>query len=117
VAIEVEKLLAEALTKHGIRLDPHDPAVVLVTLNKLVLEDAVKSVVADVRQATSEFEEAAGRVQDRVGAAIAARLKIAAGSAARAPAGWGRWACVYLGLGSGAGLFLIGIAVGRWVLR
>ena len=41
MAIDVERLLAEALTKHGIRLDPHDPAIVLVTLNRLVLEDAV----------------------------------------------------------------------------
>ena len=42
MAIDVERLLAEALTKHGIRLDPHDPAIVLVTLNRLVLEDAAE---------------------------------------------------------------------------
>ena len=58
MAIDVERLLAEALTKHGIRLDPHDPAIVLVTLNRLVLEDAVKCVTADIRKATREYEEA-----------------------------------------------------------
>jgi hypothetical protein len=35
MAIDVERLLAEALSKHGIRLDPHDPAIVLVTLNRM----------------------------------------------------------------------------------
>lgn len=116
MAIEVERLLAEALTKHGIRLDPNDPAVVLVTLNRLVLEDAVKSVAADVRQATRDFEDAASRVQGLVGTAIAARLKVSA-SSAPFPATWSRWVCVYVALGAGVGLFLIGVAVGRWILR
>lgn len=116
MAIDVERLLQEALTQHGIRLDPHDPAVVLVTLNRLVLEDAAKCVVAEVRTATREFEEAASRVQSRLGAAIAARLRSGAGSASSPTDRLGR-AYLALGLGSGAGLFLIGVAVGKWVLR
>jgi hypothetical protein len=116
MAIDVERLLAEALTKHGIRLDPHDPAIVLVTLNRLVLEDAVECVAADIREATRQYEEAANRVQSRLGAAIATRLKAGAGIGAF-PATWGRWACLALGLASGVGLFLTGIAVDRWVLR
>ena len=115
MAIDVERLLAEALTKHGIRLDPHDPAIVLVTLNRLVLEDAVDRVAADIRKATREYEEAASRVQSRLGAAIATRLKAGAGIGV-SPA-WGRWACLALGLAAGVGLFLAGIAVGRWMLR
>jgi hypothetical protein len=114
MAIDVERLLAEALTKHGIRLDPHDPAIVLVTLNRLVLEDAVECVAADIRKATREYEEAANRVQSRLGAAIATRLKAGAGAL---PAIWGRWACLALSLAAGVALFLTGIAVGRWVLR
>ena len=114
MAIDVEKLLAEALSKHGIRLDPHDPAIVLVTLNRLV-EDAVECVAADIRKATREYEEAANRVQGRLGAAIATRLKAGAGGAP--PALWDRWAFLALGLAAGVGLFLTGIAVGRWVLR
>jgi hypothetical protein len=115
MAIDVEKLLTEALTQHGIRLDPHDPAVVLVTLNRLVLEETVKSVVAEIRTATREFEEAAGRVQSRLGAAIATTIKSTA--SAEAPAGaWPWWKYLALGLGSGAALILMGIALGKWVL-
>ena len=112
MAIDVERLLAEALTKHGIRLDPHDPAIVLVTLNRLVLEDAAECFAADLRKATREYEEAANRVQSRLGAAIATRLRAGAGVGLSATV-WGRWAC----LAAGVGLFLSGIAVGRWVLR
>jgi len=115
MAIDVERLLAEALTRHGIRLDPNDPAVVLVTLNRLVLEDVAKSVAADMRQVTREFEEAGNRLQTRVGAAIATSLKVKAGSGSAVC--WRRRAYLALGLGSGAGLFLTGIAVGKWVLR
>jgi len=116
MTIDVERLLAEALAKHGIRLDPQDPAVVLVTLNRLVLEDAAKGVVADIRTATREFEEAADRVQSRFGAAIATRLK--AGSRSDAfLADWSRRACLALGFGSATGVFLSGLVVGMWLLR
>ena len=114
--IDVEQLLGEALAKHGIRLDPHDPAVVLVTLNRLVLEDASKGFVADIRKATAEFEEAADRVQSRFGAALATGIK--AGSSSDAfLANWSRRACLALGFGSATGVFLSGLAIGRWLLR
>ena len=115
MAIDTDRLLTEALKKHGIRLDPDDPAVVLVTLNRLVLEDVAESVAANIGKATKEFEEAAGRLQGKVGSAIGAVIKASTGSAA-APA-WNRWAYLALGLGSGGGLFLAGIAIGKWVLR
>lgn len=115
MAIDVERLLTEALTQHGIRLDPHDPAVVLVTLNRLVLEDAAKSVVADIRKATKEFEGAASRVQSRLGAAVAARLKSDA-TAAPPSSNWPRRAYLALAVSLSAGMFLGGITVGKWVL-
>ncbi len=116
MAIEVERMLAEAVAKHGIRLDPQDPAVVLVTLNRLALEDAAKSVSADIRQATREFEEAADRIQGRFGAAVAAAVKT--GSIPEALLGnWSRRACVALGFGSATGVFLAGLVIGRWILR
>ena len=115
MAIDTDRLLTEALKKHGIRLDPDDPAVVLVTLNRLVLEDVAESVAADIRKATKEFEAAAGHLQGKVGSAIAAAIKTSTRSAT-APV-WNRWAYVAIGLGFGAGLFLAGIVIGKWVLR
>ena len=115
MAIDTDRLLTEALKKHGIRLDPDDPAVVLVTLNRLVLEDVAESVAADIGEATREFEAAAGRLQGKVGSAVAAAIKASTRSAA-VPV-WNRWAYMAIGLGSGGGLFLAGIAIGKWVLR
>jgi len=114
--IEVERLLAEALSKHGIRLDPHDPAVVLVTLNRLVLEDAWKGLVADMRKATAEFEQAADRIQSRFGSALA--MKVKAGWSPEAfLSNWSQRAFIALGFGSATGVFLSGLVVGRWLLR
>ena len=115
MAIDTDRLLTEALKKHGIRLDPDDPAVVLVTLNRLVLEDVAESVAADIRTVTKEFEAAAGRLQGKVGSAVGAAVKASTRSTT-VPA-WNRWAYLAIGLGSGGGLFVAGIAVGKWVLR
>jgi hypothetical protein len=115
MAIDTERLLMEALKKHGIRLDPDDPAMVLLTLNRLVLEDVAESVAADIGKATREFEAAAGRLQGKVGSAVGAAVKASARSAT-APV-WNRWAYLTIGLGSGGGLFLAGMAIGKWVLR
>jgi hypothetical protein len=116
VAVDIDQLIAEAVKKHGIRLDPNDPAVVLVTLNRLVLEEAVKSIAADVRQATREFEEAAVRVQRGFGKELAGALKNTAPIAGR-PAPWNQRLWLSLGLASGFSLFTFGVAVGRWMLR
>ncbi len=114
--VDVDQLLAEAVKKHGIRLDPNDPAVVMVTLNRLVLEEVSKSIAADVRQATREFEVAAVRVQSGFGKAFAEMLKNGAPTDGRpSPRNLRLW--LSLGLASGFGLFAFGVAVGRWMLR
>jgi hypothetical protein len=116
MAVDVERMLQEALAKHGIRLDPQDPVVVLVTLNRLVLEDAAREVATDIRTAAREFEAAADRVQAKLGAAVAARIRNT-DCGAVAPLGLRSRTWVAVGLCSGAGLFSMGVAVGRWVLR
>jgi hypothetical protein len=115
MAIDTERLLTEALKKHGIRLDPDDPAVVLVTLNRLVLEDVAESVAADIGKAARGFEAAAERLQGKVGSAVGAAIRASTSSATASV--WNRWAYLAIGMGSGGGLFLAGIAIGKWVLR
>jgi hypothetical protein len=114
--LNLERLLAEVVAKHGIRLDPDDPAVVVVTLNRLVLEETARSMAADVRRAIGEFEVAASRVQGKLGEAVAKSLKggsLPGGAASRRELA--RW--VSLGFGAGVGTFLAGVAVGNWVVR
>ena len=117
MAIDVDRLLAEALTKHGIRLDPHDPG--------RGPRDAESTGAGGGRQ--SPLPRTYGRrpaslkrrpAGSKAGSARRSRHNSRAGAGSvESPARWSRLACIYLGLGSGAGLFLTGLAIGRWVLR
>jgi hypothetical protein len=75
--MDAKRLIGEVAARHGVRLDPDDPALVLVTISELVLQQAKEEFVAAARQASVEFVEAAGRVQDQAGAALAERVRAA----------------------------------------
>lgn len=68
--MDVKALIGEVAARNGIRLEPGDPAFALVTLNQLVLEEAVRDFVAEIRAATADFETSAERVQSMAGSAL-----------------------------------------------
>jgi hypothetical protein len=70
-APKIDRLIAEVAARHGVLLKPDDAAFALVTLNQLVLENAIKGLAAGIRAATADFESAFERVQTRAGAAVA----------------------------------------------
>jgi hypothetical protein len=72
--VDVEKLIGEVAARNGIRIEPDDPAFALVTLNQLILEEAVRNLVGEIRAATADFESAAERVQTRAGAMLASEI-------------------------------------------
>ena len=72
---EIKRLAAEVSGAHGIRLDPDDPMMAVVTLNRLVLEQVSSGMLKTLAEATRELNDAAGRVQVRAGAVIAEELK------------------------------------------
>lgn len=57
--------------QHGIRIDPDDPMMAVVTLNRLVFEHAVAQTLERVQLATREFDAAAEKVQVRAGGVLA----------------------------------------------
>ncbi|HEX4167497.1 MAG TPA: hypothetical protein VHZ55_18685 [Bryobacteraceae bacterium] len=67
---ELRRLAAEASLQHGIRIDPDDPIMAVVTLNRLVLENVLSEGLRSIRTAAEEFTQAAERVQIRAGAAV-----------------------------------------------
>lgn len=107
MAIEVDQLIAEAVAKHGIRLDANDPAMVLVTLNRLVLEDAARGIADEIREAAAEFDTAGDRLQKAVGIAVAQAV-----TRATIPPKAERSAAVWA-LCSGAAMFVFGWILGR----
>ena len=72
---DIDRLIAEVAARHGILLKKDDAAFALVTLNELVLESAIADLVAGMRAATTEFEKAMERVQERAGVAMAKQTR------------------------------------------
>ena len=74
LTVDVERLIGEVAARNGIRIEPDDPAFALVTLNQLVLEEAARNLVTEIRAATADFKSAAERVQSRAGSMFARML-------------------------------------------
>jgi hypothetical protein len=73
--LDLKQLAAKVSVEHGIRVDLDDPIMAVVTLNRLVLEQAANEIVEEVRSATREFEQAAENVQVSAGALVAQRVR------------------------------------------
>ena len=73
--IDVKRLAAEVSVHHGIRLDPDDPIMAVVSLNQLVFEQSVSVVVDRVASAVRELDQAAGKVQARAGIVLAQEVR------------------------------------------
>ena len=73
--IDLKRLAAEVSVQHGIRVDPDDPMMVVVTLNRLVFEQAVGQVLERVQESVRDFETAADKVQVRAGGALAQEVR------------------------------------------
>ncbi len=136
--MDLNRVIGEVAARHGVRLDPDDPALVLVTVTELMLQQAQEEFLATARRATAEFVEAAGRAQEQAGAALAESARSAGGALcgetyriqatchasnqllSSAPSVAARsisfrravWA-----VATGAALFLAGILVGRGLLQ
>jgi Transcriptional activator TraM len=62
---DVMALIGEVAARHGITLRPDDPVFALVTVNQLVLEQAMTELIGRTQQLTNEFDQAAARLQAR----------------------------------------------------
>jgi hypothetical protein len=77
-SIDIQRLIGEVAARDGIRVEPGDPAFALVTLNQLVLEDAVKQIGEHIRSGIAEFTEAVQKTESRAGKVLAEEVKEAA---------------------------------------
>jgi hypothetical protein len=67
-------LVAEVARRHGIVLKEDDPALAIVTLNRLVLQAAADELLKKVAALAEEFRAAADSVQTRAGGVIAVQV-------------------------------------------
>jgi hypothetical protein len=73
--IDLKGLAAEVSAQHGIRMDSDDPMMAVVTLNRLVFEQAIAHVLESVQASVREFETAADKVQVRAGGVLAQEIR------------------------------------------
>jgi hypothetical protein len=73
--IDLKRLAAEVSVQHGIRVDPDDPMMAVVTLNRLVFEQAVGQVLGGIQASVRDFQTAADKVQVRAGGALAQEIR------------------------------------------
>ncbi len=76
--IDVHRLIGEVAARNGIRVEPGDPAFALVTLNQLVLEDAIKQIREHIQAGIAEFSGAVQKTENRAGRLLAEEVKSAA---------------------------------------
>jgi hypothetical protein len=77
---EIKRLAAEISVQHGIRVDPDDPIMAVVTLNRLMLERVIANAANLIGDATQEFNRATERVQIRAGSVVAQEVREAVAS-------------------------------------
>lgn len=76
--MDVQRLIGEVAARNGVRVEPGDPAFALVTLNQLVLEDAIVQIREHIRLGIAEFTEAVHKTEARAGKILAEEVREAA---------------------------------------
>jgi hypothetical protein len=76
---DLRRLQGEIAARHGIKISTDDPALAIVTLNQLVLEEAIKMLGNHVREAIALIDKAGLKVQTRAGSILAQEVRLCAG--------------------------------------
>jgi hypothetical protein len=74
-SITTQRLIAEVAARHGIFVKPDDPAIALVTMNRLILDDAMETVHGQIRVTIAEFQASMQKAERRAGNMLAQEVK------------------------------------------
>ena len=69
------RLIAEIAARHNVFLKPDDPAIALVTMNRLILDDVMKAVHGQIRVTIAEFQASMQKAERRAGSMLAQEVK------------------------------------------
>jgi hypothetical protein len=73
--IDIQRLIAEVAARHNVFLKPDDPAIALVTMNRLILDDAMETVNKQIRATIAEFHASIQKAERRAGSMLAQGVK------------------------------------------
>src|SRR5471030_2430355 len=74
-SIDIQRLIAEVAARHNVFLRPSDPAIALVTMNRLILDDAMETVHGQIRATIAEFHASMQKAERRAGSMLAQEVK------------------------------------------
>jgi hypothetical protein len=74
-----QQLITAVLARNGIRIEPDDPVFALVTINELVLEEAVRRLSDEMDRRLATFNAGMDQTERRAGKLLAQDVKNAAG--------------------------------------
>ena len=76
--LNIGSLIEELARRYGIRLDSNDPAITIVILNQLVLENAIEEFMDAIDSRLAQFEAGAKKVEYQAGKLLAEKVSDAA---------------------------------------
>ncbi|MDQ1470510.1 MAG: Transcriptional activator TraM [Bryobacterales bacterium] len=73
--VDVQSLIGEIAARNGVRVDHDDPIFAVSTINRLMLDDAIETLIERVRVVIGEFEASAHLVDNRAGKVLADEVR------------------------------------------
>jgi hypothetical protein len=73
--IDIQRLIAEVAAQHNVFLKPDDPAIALVTMNRLILDHAMETIHEQIRATIAEFHASMQKAEKRAGSILAQGVK------------------------------------------
>jgi len=75
---DTKRMISEVAAENGIRVEPGDPLFALVTMNRMVFEEAAQMYYDHNQQLIVEFKESMKKAEARAGSMLAEKVKEAA---------------------------------------
>jgi hypothetical protein len=73
--MNVQDLAAKATARCGIRIEPHDPAFVLVALNEIILEETTRTICSQMEKTVAMFVEKIQVIEEVAGQRLAVQVR------------------------------------------
>src|SRR5258708_40073349 len=74
-SIDIQRLIAEVAARHNVFLKPDDPAIALVTMSRLILDDAMETDHERIRATIAEFHGSMQKAEKCAGSMLAQGVK------------------------------------------
>jgi len=71
----VKRLISEVAAQNGIRVEPDDPLFALVTINRIVLDEATQKLLDHIKARIAEFDASMQKAEVRAGKMLAQMVK------------------------------------------